>query len=240
MSNNRKNIRIITWVICGLGLLIFLGIRISDGFKQINRSFADDLPLTYTIPSEDSNLIAKKYLSKLKVNKIVRSRNRGPISLIYFDTGYHLIIYKIDLVKDGLLKDVLHTDIESVDRTTGTVYTVIDHNNFFQFQYQAGSAKPVSNIYLTLAGDSLNNLVDNDSVISYHLLCKNFSIRYAANGPIDLFVVGQEGMFAVTNTVPMDLLFLKRDGAIYLLLMTPNDPKSPIAPNLLFNIVTGI
>ncbi len=152
----------------------------------------------------------------------------------------HIIIYKIDLIKDGLLKDVLHTNIESVDRTTGTVYTVINHNNFFQFQYQVGSAQPVSNIYLTLAGDSLKNLVQNDSVMSYHLLCKNFSIRYNKDGPIDLFVVGQEGMLATTTIIPMDLLFLKRDGAIYLLIMTPNDPKSPIPPDLLYNVVTGI
>jgi hypothetical protein len=38
----------------------------------------------------------------------------------------------------------------------------------------------------------------------------------------------------------MDSLFLKRDGAIYLLIMTPNDPKSRIAPNLLYDVVMGI
>jgi hypothetical protein len=240
MSKNRRNIRIIIWVICGLGLLIFLGVKISEGFKRIKKSFADDLPLTYSIPSEDSIVIAKKYLPKLKANKIVHSRNRGPISLIYFDTVYYLIFYRIDLIKDGPLKEVLHTDIESVDRTTGTVYTVINHNNFFQFQFQAGPANPVSNIYLTLAGDSLKNLVENDSVMSYHLLCKNLSIRYTENGPIDLFVVGQEGMLASTAIIPMDLVFLDRDGAVYLLIMTPNDPKSTIAPDLLYNVVMGI
>lgn len=76
MSDNRKNIRIIVWVACGFGVLIFVGIRITDGFKRINQSFAEDLPFSYSIPSEDSNLVAKKYLSKLEVNKIVRSKNR--------------------------------------------------------------------------------------------------------------------------------------------------------------------
>ena len=127
--------------------------------------------------------------------------------MIFFDKAYHLILYKIDLVKDALLKDVVHTDLESVDRTTGIVYTVINHNNFFRFQYRTEPTKLVSNIYLTLAGDSLQSVAKNYSVMSYHLLCDNLSMRNAEKGPIDIFMVGEEKVLATTTVIPMDLLF---------------------------------
>ena len=239
MSKGKKNIRLAIIGICVLGFLIFIGIKIFNGFKKIQDSFAKDLPFTYSIPGEDSSLIAKKYLKMLKANKIIQSRERGPISLIFFDKEYHLIVYKIHVIKDTLLKDLLYTSNESVDRTTGKVYTVIGHGDLFEFQFQDAPANPVSKIYLTLAGDSLQSVVKNDSIIGYHLLCNNFSIRYAESGPIDIFVVGKEKRLGATAVIPMDLLFLKRNGEIYLLMMTPNSAQSTIAPDLLYNVVTG-
>lgn len=203
--------------------------------KDLNQ----DLPSTYVITAEDSNLIAKKYLKDLKADIIVRSKVRGPVSLIYFDKEYHLIIYKLDLIKEASLEDLLHTVIESVDRTTGETYSVINYNDFFKFQLNTVPSKPVSQIYLTLAGDSLQNVVKNDSMVCYHLLCENLSIRYAKNDPINIFLVGEEKTLGATTIVPMDLLFLKRDDSVFLLIMTPNSPKLTIAPDLLYNIVMG-
>jgi hypothetical protein len=70
-------------------------------------------------------------------------------------------------------------------------------------------------------------------------LCDNLSIRYAKNDPIDIFVLGQEKLLGAATIVPMDLLFLKRDDALYLLIMTPNGPRLTIPPDLLYNVVKG-
>jgi hypothetical protein len=237
-----KKKRIILMAILGLCaavFLIFLTRRIINSFKEIQKDLDRDLPSTYTITSEDSNLIAKKYIKDLKANIIVRNKVRGPVSLIYFDKEYHLIIYKLALIKGGGLEDLLHTVNESVDRTSGETYTVINYNDFFKFQLNIAPSKSVSQIYLTLAGDSLQNVVKNDSIVSYHLLCENLSIKYAKNDPIGIFLVGQDKMLGATTIVPMDLLFLKRDDAVFLLIMTPNSSKLTIAPDLLYNIVTG-
>jgi hypothetical protein len=239
MPKNKRNIKIAVWIFCAAVFLIFLTLKIIHSFKEIQKDLDQDLPSTYVITAEDSNLIAKKYLKDLKANRIVRSKVRGPVSLIYFDEAYHLIIYKLDLIKEASLGDLLHTAIESVDRTTGETYTVINYNDFFKFQLNVFPSKPASQIYLTLAGDSVQNVVKNDSVVCYHLLCENFSIRYAKNDPIGFFLVGQEKMPGATTVVPMDLLFLKRDDAVFLLMMTPNSPTLTIAPDLLYNIVMG-
>jgi len=80
----------------------------------------------------------------------------------------------------------------------------------------------------------------NDSVISYHLMCDNFSIRYGEKEPIDIFVARKEEALGYKRRIPMDLLFLKRDSAVYMLIMIPDDPNSAIAPDLLYNVIMGI
>jgi hypothetical protein len=237
MMKKKRKIRVIIIGLCALGFVVFLVVNM---FSEIDKGLAEHLPSTYTLRAEDSNLILNRYRGKLKVDEVYHSSVRGPVSFISFDKGYKLIIYKIDLAIDSSLKTIFNTEIKSMDRSMGYSYSIMENNIFFRFEHKAGPTRPVSKIYLTLTGDSLQSVVKNDSVISYHLLCDNFSIRYAENDPIDIFVVGKEKMLATTTVIPMDLLFLKRDGAIYLLIMTPNNPKSTIAPDLLYNVVMGI
>jgi hypothetical protein len=49
-------------------------------------------------------------------------------------------------------------------------------------------------------------------------------------------VEGNEGILG-TYSIPMDLLFLKRNNGIYILLMTPLSRKAGIPSDLLYNIV---
>src|SRR5260221_14216031 len=86
--------------ICLLSLLTWLGIQIYNVFEKMEGSLNNGPFFTYGITAQDSNLIAKNYLGKLKVDRIVRSKGREPISFIYFDKKYHLIIYRIFLFKD--------------------------------------------------------------------------------------------------------------------------------------------
>jgi hypothetical protein len=223
-----------------LSLLIYVGIKIAKGFDELDRSIAQDLPPSYTLSSEDSTLINKKYINGLRVDEIFRRKGREPVSLIHFENDYHLIINKIHLSKDMPLKNLIHIKNENVDRSSLETYSVIYFNDFYKFQYHATASKPASEIYLTLAGDSLKTIAENDSIISYHLRCENFSIRYSAKEPIDIFVVGRDRPLGGTLLIPMDLLFLKRRYALYLLILTPNNSMSKIEGNLLYNIVLGL
>jgi hypothetical protein len=231
--------RIIIVSIAVLGVFIFLGLKIYHGFLNTQGALTEVLPSTYSLTSEDSNLIGEKYRDKLEVNEVYQSKIRNPVSLISFDKRYNLLIHKIHLSGNDSLNNFFHTEIKSVDRTTGVTYIVIDNNLFFQFQYKSEPIKAAQDIYLTLSGDSLQTVAKNDSIISYHLLCHNLSVRYAMKEPIDIFVIGKEKGLGTTITIPIDILFLKQNENLYLLLMTPIDSKSSIEPDLLYNIVTG-
>lgn len=225
--------------LCTLGFIIFLGNRINIAFSQNRLGLNEQLPASYSLSSEDSSLIAINYRRQIKVNQVYKSKLRNPVSLVYFGKEYQLIIYKIDLFKDISLKNLFHIQIKSMDQSTGISYLIVDHNLFFNFKYKAGLIPTVSKIFFTLSGDSLQTLSESDSMISYHLLCNNFSLRYSEQGPVDIFVAGKERGLGTTTQISMDLLFLNRNHAVYLLIMTPKDSKSTIAPDLLYNIVTG-
>lgn len=74
----------------------------------------------------------------------------------------------------------------------------------------------------------------DDSVISYTLKCKNLSVRYGNNDPIDLYIKADQN-FQDTG-VPISILFYKRNKKLYLMLLSPNKQKS-IDPQMLSSLV---
>lgn len=233
-KSKRNGIIIISLLV--LGFIIFLTVNIFDAFEEMDKDSMEILPSVYSL--EDSSMISKKYRKELTVDEVWRSKVRQPIAFMFFDSTYHLISYKIDLINDSSLREIIGLKKISVDRSTGITYHIID-KGLFKFQFKAGKTEPVSKIMLTLAGDSLQTVVYNDSIINYHLLCDNLSIRYLDKGPKDIFVIGKQEAFS-TSIIPMDILFLKRNKAVYLLLMIPVDAKVQMPSNLLYNVVMGV
>lgn len=226
-------------IVLGICFLTFLGAAIFNLIVKVRQSSADNPVRTYSIKPGDFDLVSNKYMSRLQGGVAYQSSNRNPVSFMPFDKSYYLITYKIDLTKNTSWSNILNVTFKSVEPTNMDVYTVISENAFYRFEYHDVLTKPVSKIYLTLSGDSLRTVVTNDSIVSYHLLCNNFSIKYNEKEAVDIFVIGNEKAFGTTTVIPMDLLFLKRDSVVYLMMMTPNDPKSVISSDLLYNVVTG-
>ena len=65
--NQYKKLTRILIILVAIGLIAF-GIRLTKGIKDVNMSFREDLPITYTISSDDSSLIGKKYAGNLKAD----------------------------------------------------------------------------------------------------------------------------------------------------------------------------
>ena len=105
--------------------------------------------------------------------------------------------------------------------------------------FRGGVNNPASQIFLTLGGDSILSVAKNDSIIGYHLLCHDFSIRYAGEEPNDI-LFQPKGDFEDSEGIPisLDILFMKRNNAVYLLVMAPVNRKVSIDPQLLYKMVT--
>jgi len=238
MKKNGRRLTILIAIICMGGLVLLFLTKVINGFKDMRESFENDLPITYSIPSEDSTLISKEYLNRLKVGEIVNFKQREPISVLLLDSNYYLVVASANLKRHASIKEIIHENIESVDPTTGETYSILDLGNSFKFQYQSKPLSPVSDVYLTLSGDSLTSKW-SDSIARFHLSAEDLSIRYADKAPIDIYLTGRQLLIGKKLKGSVDLLVLIRSSRIYFLLMTPINAESKISPDLIYNVISG-
>jgi hypothetical protein len=232
----RKRNKRLVLGLCGLAFIIYVVIKGIGAFKQNANAFEQVLPSTYSLPNEDWNVILAPYRNQVVINEVLNSTVRNPIVLATVNSENSLIITKIDLKTDISLQTLIHTENIGADASVGHTYATINPG-YFSFQYAVEPVPPSTDLYLTFAGDSVQTLFKSDSIVSCHLLCSNFSTRYTEEGPVDIFIKSNSKLFQRV-TVPMDILFLKRKGSCFMLVMTPNDKQTPIPPELLYNIVT--
>jgi hypothetical protein len=115
-----KRIRLIILIAIGLfliGLIISVFTRVPRMIKAVNESTANDLPMTQVVTSEDSSLISSKYIGKVRSHENINSKVRAPVSFLYVDDTYHLVIYKIDSTGVKSLSDLLQIKTENSRRT---------------------------------------------------------------------------------------------------------------------------
>lgn len=216
-----------------LGLLIlYLVIKTITGISTTIKATGGNLPSTYNLPKDDSLLFAGNYRNKLVVNEVKNQKVRYPVALLTLDKEYSLIVTKLDLVSNASLSNVIDVQNESADRSTMVPYNIVD-NNAFKFGYSIEEiVKPVKQVYLTLYGDSIENTLRNDTAVAYNLKCKNLSIRYGNDGPIDLYIKSNK------SEIPLSILFYRKNGSLYVLLLSPNKSRS-LDPQLLPSLVSG-
>jgi len=219
--------------VCLIWIFVDVMRKTSVGVKRVKVASDNDLPLTQVITREDSALISPKYIGRLRSHQNVNSKVMDPVSFLYVDDTYHLVIFKINLETDQPLKEILSSDTENSQRSDGETYSMVDFNGFSRFEWRPAPTMRTRKIFLSLYGDSLSNGIINDSIASYHLLCKNLSIKYEKNGVVQVFMTGGE-------ITPSSLLFLKRGKIVYFMLMTTAKPDSFIRPEILYDLIMGI
>jgi len=226
--------RIAFVVACASLIAMFVDVmrKASIGLKAVNAASDNDLPLTQVITPEDSTLISPKYISRVRSHQNVNSKVMDPVSFLYVDDTYHLVIFKINMEADQPLRKILCGNSENSERSNDETYSMVDFNGFSRFEWRPVPTR-TRNIFLSLYGDSLSNSVLNDSIASYHLLCKNLSIKYQKKGVVQVFMTCGE-------ITPSDLLFLKRGKIVYFMLMTTAKPDSLIPEGILYDLVMGI
>ena len=161
------------------------------GCKKINLSNRDELPSTNSLNSEYLNLIDKENQTKIKVDQIYESKKRYPVAKIYFAEDNILLINKLSTVGRFSLAEEAMIETKNAKMSKDIVYNTLK-NGSCQFIYESDGIDSVSRIYLTFFGDSVRKVISNDSTLAYHLVCKNLSIRYNKNCPVDMLLEGQQ------------------------------------------------
>lgn len=231
----KKRIKVIFYFLLLIGLSFFVISTWLD-VRRINLSTHEELPSSDSLNSEYLNLIAKENQIKIRVDQVYQSKIRYPVAKLYFGENNILFINKISTVERFPLAERVLSETKNATLPKEIVYSTLE-NGSSQFTYELGGIDSISNIYLTSFGDSATTVISNDSIMAYHLICKNFSIKYNKNGPVDMLLEGQQELFGIKQ-IPADVLFLRRNNALYVLLMISKSGGS-IKPGLLYDIVHG-
>jgi hypothetical protein len=100
----------------------------------------------------------------------------------------------------------------------------------------------VSHLDVNLFGDSLKTLLRNDTTVSFYLRYRNFSIRCNGSDTSAMFSVAQpyyDENSPVTSSLPLDIIFIKRKKAIYVLWMSVNNSNTHLEPDMLYDLIKG-
>ncbi|PYF75078.1 hypothetical protein [Pedobacter nutrimenti] len=203
-------------------------------FSSVKKFGESDGPMPYV-----GNIVYKELFNNIdststKWKGIIQPFTyRNPVNMVKYEEKFDLFIYNIGKTKAVSLKQLLNVEDKSVAQSGGIVYTKMSPS-LYSFLIQSGKPDPIAKLFLSIKGDSLKTIVQNDTLVSYNFKLKNFSLRYKENGDRD--IVGEvEGILA--PKIPYSLVIYKKQDAVYLLTMSPKDRKTVMDPMLLTNLV---
>lgn len=103
------------------------------------------------------------------------------------------------------------------DLSLGKTYFILDIEQC-KLYYAHDSVPAVSNILIALYGDSATSVFKNDSISCVDLLLETFLIQNDNKGVVDIKIGVRGVRDSFTARIPMQLVFIHRDGGLFLLL----------------------
>jgi len=187
--------------------------------------FSNEIPNGYLQIFKPS---IKKDLVLINTLKI---KYRSPIATFYYDKRYYLQTYLIDSDFNSSLKK-LHFESVYDDGKADAYYSLIGLSNI-NYQYKLAMPEKISDIYLNLYGSTSQMIMKNDSIAFYTSNFNSLSIKYNRTEDNDIYCWGSVNQ----KDVPIEILFLRKNLSLYLLIMSPTDRERPFSVNTLYNLI---
>ncbi|MBS1503924.1 MAG: hypothetical protein JST32_17775 [Bacteroidetes bacterium] len=185
-------------------------------------------------PVEYWNVFKDSVKNRFRVLNSVTARFQNPISdLESRDNKYFLEVYKWNIPTDISLDKFISESTNSKIIINDVTY-MQRGGALFDVSYKMENVK-VSHIDLNIIGEE-GTTVKNDSVASFYSKFKTFSIRYSNSDTTAIWAMSDGKAFTVPTTnipatgLPIDIMFIKKRKAVYLLLMSVNDSRAKLSP----------
>jgi len=184
--------------------------------------------------------ISKEYLQLLNNNKnitlinTVNIRGRNPISFFYYSRNYCLQIYKIDSNLYFPVRKVVNSEFHNTHNEIGAFYTILGIDSIAS-EYKLWSPGNPQKITFSLYGENSSLLFSSDSVMYYYSNFQSLSISNteAKNVDIRCHVLKENQSIPL----PIEIMFLKRNNSLYLLLLSSRHNTIKLDKQELFNLV---
>ena len=116
---------------------------------------------------------------------------------------------------------------------TYTTYYADDRTKM-EFLYKGTKPLKPKNIYLDLFGDSTRVLKKNDTIAYYYSKCVNFSVKFDPKMPYDIY---GESRSENDSEMPLEILLLKKNKTLYMLILSAKDDGIKIKSGTLFGLL---
>ncbi|MDB5114526.1 MAG: hypothetical protein JWQ79_18 [Mucilaginibacter sp.] len=230
--NRHTKIKTIIWIIIAvffIACIISAFINLRDEIVNNPSKFESTPPVEYT------NLFGQGIKKTISHKTTIVAKLRPPISVFDYDGKYNIEITKINL-KPGLsLKKIMNETLGEADFGNGTY--IQSQSDNMTVNYKSTSIDTIPKLQLTLYGDSVNIAAKSDTTAYYYLMLKNFSIQNRQNNSTEIFTRIKSGFLSLKSPeIPAEILFLKRQNTLYVLVLTVNDPKIKLEHSLLLKL----
>jgi hypothetical protein len=214
--------------------LVYIGIFI---YQSVIEDSKNPFEILNAAPEDYTNIFNKTTLPKLLLKIGAKYKLRNPLLYVSYDKIYNLEVTKIN-IKPGFKpgSDV----IEKSDEPEGSfpVSRIPYDETTCITTYKGTSTEAASKIYLSLNGDSVRTVFKNDSIACYYLKLKNASVQYKLNGVYEIYVRSNTKLYFFSSEPSVSLMFLKKQNYLYFLLLTVNDDKVKLDPDLLNKLIS--
>ena len=192
--------------------------------------------------TSSSTIIPKEYLrlirdsTRLSFDKTVTNKTRNPIVQLSYDKKYRINIYKITTNGNLQSVEIITTqNALSGHRTYHITYTPLDEFDNYEISYKSGLQDAVKNVYVDFNRGEILTIKNNDTVKYFYAKANNFSIRYQIKAAQDFFIGSRnEDSQTVIST---EIMLLKHDHELYLILLTSRDLNTEITPGTLSGLI---
>ena len=219
--------------IVGLIILIFFVIFLAyNSGKNPNYEFKT----LKTAPEEYWNLFQGSINKKMPVKSLIL-KYQNPISEFDLDNKkYFIQVVKLDTSIEQSLDNYLTLSNSKKLSTNAITYYPMGH--FFAVFYKTGKNK-VSHINFNLVGDSVRTILRNDTIACFYSNFKLFSMNYGDSDTTAIYSNSDRADETQLSgsSLPIEIVFLKRNKSIYFMLMSVNDYRTKLEPRQLYNLI---
>jgi len=215
-------------------IICFLYFIISDAKKQGDILMANPITFSHKVPNDYGQLF--NTTQKLKLYITTNSPYRNPISEFYFDRNYYIEVYKIAIINDISLNKLVEEEFSDTEFRHGTYEGNASYNETpFFIGYKFGYPDAFEKVYFSLTGINSHIIKKNDSTAYYSSNFSKFSIKYKENGGPDFY--GEMKPWNEDGHLPLELLFLRKNKALYIIILSVMNKGIRIDNNMLCKIV---
>ena len=225
----RKKTLIVLMILSGL-MIIGYGF-----FKNINLYTRD---VNEGMPDKYLTLFSEAF--KKKIGKALtysfNSNRTNEISICEVDHKYNMLIYKLYDSKHGL--DSLYFESYDYNRYDFDFYNRIKLHNYSILFNPDPENIDSPHTYATYFKDSLTYYCRNDSIIVGQGNYSQFSAKRSVNGEPDI-KLDLHNWYFINRSRSVVFSYIKKDGSVYLILMTSIDDKDPVSSELIYKALVN-